>query len=112
MRFIHRQNPGSGSTARDAPVAVAVARGHADAGFGLRAEAAKHKLSFVPLAVERYFIACPKSLQRSGSLAAFLDVLRSRAFSAQVERLPGYDPSEAGKRHALDAALTWVEAAR
>ncbi|HYD55628.1 MAG TPA: substrate-binding domain-containing protein [Burkholderiales bacterium] len=112
VRFIHRQNSGSAGTGRDAPVAVAVARGHADAGFGLRAEAAEHKLSFVPLAVERYFIACPKSLQRSASLLALLEILRSAAFRAQVERLPGYDASEAGKRHALDAALTWVEAAR
>lgn len=104
VRFIHRQHG-----MEDASVASAVAAGRADAGFGLRADATRFRLAFVPLAVERYFIACQKSALRSASLHALLEVLRSDEFAAHVARLPGYDASQAGKRHALDAALTWVE---
>jgi molybdate transport repressor ModE-like protein len=104
VRFIHRQHG-----AQNASVAEAVAAKRADAGFGLRAEAAHLGLAFVPLAVERYFIACPKSAWRGPGLQALLAVLRSGEFAAQVKRLPGYDASQAGKRRALDDALTWVE---
>lgn len=112
VRFIHRQNPGSGGTAREPSVAESVARGRADAGFGLRAEAAAHKLSFVPLAVERYFIACAKGNLQAAGVQALLETLSSRAFSAAVARLPGYSGEQAGRRHPIDAALTWVEQAR
>jgi molybdate-binding protein len=93
-------------------VASEVAEGRADAGFGLRADATRFKLSFVPLAMERYFIASSKASLRSPSVAALLEVLKSAKFAAHVKRLPGYDASHAGKRHALDAALTWVERPR
>lgn len=111
VRFIHRQNPGADAR-RELPVAAAVARGRADAGFGLRAEAASHKLAFVPLAVERYFLACPKAALHSRPVEALLDALRSRAFAARVTRLPGYAADGAGRRYPIDAALTWVEQAR
>ncbi len=106
VRFIHRQNPSEPS------VAAAVARGQADAGFGLRAEAARQKLSFVPLSVERYFLACPKSTVQTAAVAPLLALLRSAAFAAEVARLPGYAADEPGRRHPLDGALTWVEERR
>jgi molybdate transport repressor ModE-like protein len=112
VRFIHRQNPGDGSAGRGLSVAEAVARGHADAGFGLRAEAAGQKLSFVPLAVERYFIACPKAALHAPAVRAFLETLEGGAFAAGVARLPGYSADQAGRRYPIDAALTWVEQAR
>lgn len=104
VRFIHRQHG-----MEDSSVAAAVAAKRADAGFGLRADATRFRLAFVPLAVERYFIACQKSAGRSAGLQALLEVLKSREFAAQVARLPGYDASHAGEGHALDAALTWVQ---
>ena len=61
VRFINRQ--------MNVSVAAAVADGRADAGFGLRAEATRLKLAFVPLAVERYFFACAKSALRGAALA-------------------------------------------
>jgi molybdate transport repressor ModE-like protein len=106
VRFIHRQNP---ATRGEPSVSAAVASGSADAGFGLRAEAARQKLAFVPLAIERYFIACPKTALRAPAVLALLGVLRSAEFAGEAARLPGYDASGAGRRHALDAALTWVE---
>ena len=63
----------------------------------------------MPLAVERYFIACARSALRGAGMQAMLEVMRSREFAARVASLPGYDASHAGKKEALDAALTWVE---
>jgi molybdate transport repressor ModE-like protein len=114
VRFIHRQ---SGPRLRGAEragesVAAVVASGRADAGFGLRAEATDFKLGFVPLATERYFLACASAALRSPSLKALLDVLTSTEFAERVARLPGYDASRAGKREALGTALAWVEPPR
>lgn len=108
VRFIHRQAGGG----REASVASEVAAGRADAGFGLRADATSFKLSFVPLAIERYFIAAAKPAMRSPSVLALLELLRGARFAALVRSLPGYDAAHAGKRRALDAALTWVERPR
>jgi putative molybdopterin biosynthesis protein len=108
VRFIHRQNPSAGG-GKEASVAADVARGRADAGFGLRAEASRHKLSFVPLSVERYFIACPKSALHGAGVGALMDILKGPELAAAVARLPGYSADQAGERHPLDTALTWVE---
>jgi molybdate transport repressor ModE-like protein len=105
VRFIHRQHAAG---ADEPPVASAVAARRADAGFGLRAEATRLQLAFVPLAVERYFIACQKSALRGAALHALLETLASTEFAGEVAALPGYDAAHAGRRHALDAALTWV----
>jgi molybdate-binding protein len=106
VRFIHRQS--RSADGKEASVAEAVAAGRADAGFGLRADATRHKLAFTPLAIERYFFACAKAALRGAAMKALLDALKSPAFAARVSRLPGYDASQTGRREALDAALTWV----
>src|SRR5687767_2067078 len=104
VRFINRQV--------DTSVAAAVADGRADAGFGLRAEATRLKLAFVPLAHERYFFACAKSALRGRPVKSVLQFLQGARFAAAAARLPGYDASRAGQLEPLDAALTWVERAR
>jgi putative molybdopterin biosynthesis protein len=114
VRFIHHQS-GSGSrgaTQMDLSVAAAVAEGRADAGFGLRAEATRFKLAFVPLAAERYFFACAKSALRGPALKTLLEVLGGPRFASSVKRLPGYDGSQSAQLEPLDAALTWVEQSR
>lgn len=106
VRFIHRQSrTGDGE---EPSVAEAVAAGRADAGFGLRADATRHKLAFTPLAIERYFFACTRAALRTAALKALLETLKHPDFAGRVARLPGYDASQAGRREALDAALTWV----
>jgi len=105
VRFINRQHA---SGTEVASVASAVAARRADAGFGLRAEATGLRLAFVPLAVERYFIACHKAALRTAGVHALIEVLKGGDFATHVARLPGYDASQAGRRHTLDAALTWV----
>jgi molybdate-binding protein len=104
VRFINRHV--------DTSVAAAVADGRADAGFGLRAEATRFKLAFVPLAIERYFFACAKSALRGSALKTLLEILHGAPFSAAAAHLPGYDASRSGQLEPLDAALTWVERPR
>lgn len=104
VRFINRH--------MDVSVADAVADGRADAGFGLRAEATRLKLAFVPLAIERYFFACAKPALRGAPLKVLLEVLKGERFAAGVRRLPGYDSSQSAQLEVLDAALTWVEKTR
>jgi molybdate transport repressor ModE-like protein len=106
VRFIHRQSRGADGD--ELSVAEAVAAGRADAGFGLRADATRHKLAFTLLATERYFFACAKAALRGVAAKALLGALQSPAFMTRAARLPGYDASQAGRREALDAALTWV----
>src|SRR5687768_199004 len=89
VRFINRQ--------MDVSVATAVADGRADAGFGLRAEATRLKLAFVPLAHERYFFACAKSALRGRAVKGVLQFLQSARFASAADRLPGYDASRAGQ---------------
>lgn len=104
VRFINRHV--------DTSVAAAVADGRADAGFGLRAEAARFKLTFVPLAVERYFFAAARSAVRGSGVKALRETLQGDRFAAVVSRLPGYDATRSGELEPLDAALTWVERPR
>jgi len=111
VRFIHRQSAGeAGVPGREEhSVAAAVAEGRADAGFGLRADATRFKLEFVPLAVERYFLAASRAAARgSPAVRILLDTLKGGEFGQLVARLPGYDAAKAGKREDLDAALNWV----
>jgi len=114
VRFIHRQSGsgGRGAPRADESVAAAVSDGRADAGFGLRADATRYKLAFVPLAMERYFFACAKSALRGPALKTLLEVLGSPRFASSVKRLPGYDSSQSAQVEPLDAALTWVEQPR
>jgi putative molybdopterin biosynthesis protein len=112
LRFLNRP-PGAGPHDNvDLAVAQAVAQGRAEAGFGLRAAAARHALEFVPLATERYYLALEKRSFRDASVNLLLTAMRSRAFLQGASKLPGYDASNAGSREALGAALAWLRPAR
>ena len=110
VRFLNR--PAGAHDDVDLAVAAAVAAGRADAGFGLRAAAARYSLEFVPLATERYYLACARRSLREAPFQALLAVLRSREFATQVAGLPGYDLAMAGTRETLTAALAWLDAPR
>ena len=114
VRFIHRQNVSDPASReeRDWSVAAAVAQGRADAAFGLRPDAVRFNLDFVPLAVERYFLTCSRSAARTTPVRILLEALRSPEFGQRVARLPGYNAGKAGMREPLDAALNWVNRAR
>ncbi len=110
VRFVNRQSGGGASRrSGEDSVAAAVAEGHADAAFGLRADANRYRLDFVPLAVERYFLAIARSSLQSDAMQCLLDVLKGREFAQRVGHLPGYAATKAGVRAELDAALKWVK---
>jgi putative molybdopterin biosynthesis protein len=112
LRFLNRP-PGAGPHDNvDLAVAAAVADGRAEAGFGLRAAAARHSLEFVPLATERYYLALEKRAFRDAPVNLLLTAMRSRQFLQGAAQLPGYDASNAGRREALTAALAWLKQPR
>lgn len=112
LRFLNRP-PGAGPHGNvDLAVAAAVADGRAEAGFGLRAAAARFSLEFVPLATERYYLALQRRTFREASLQLLLEAMRSREFAQGAALLPGYDASNAGRREALTAALAWLKQPR
>lgn len=112
LRFLNRP-PGAGAHDNvDLAVAAAVADGRAEAGFGLRAAAARYSLEFVPLATERYYLALQRRSFREAPLQLLLAAMRSRDFMQGAAQLPGYDASSAGTREALTAALAWLKQPR
>lgn len=115
VRFINRSPGRVGESERanaDLLVAEEVAEGRADAGFGLRAAAARYGLDFVPLATERYFLAASRVTLRGAGFQALRHALRSAEFAESVAALPGYDASEAGASESIAAALSWLGHAR
>jgi putative molybdopterin biosynthesis protein len=109
VRFLNRPSGVKAHEDVDLAVASMVAEGRADAGFGLRAAAARYSLDFVPLATERYYLACTKRALRESALQALLGAMRGAEFREAVARLPGYDARMAGTRETLTAALGWLE---
>jgi putative molybdopterin biosynthesis protein len=77
-------------------VAATVATGHADAGFGIQAAAAQYQLGFIPIATERYGLACTHAVSESPAYGKMLALLRSRSFRTRASALPGYDVSASG----------------
>ncbi|MBI4194600.1 MAG: helix-turn-helix transcriptional regulator [Betaproteobacteria bacterium] len=73
-----------------AAVAATVASGMADVGFGIEAAARQHRLEFVPVASERYFLAARASVLARPGPAVFLAALRSGMLGAVLQELPGY----------------------
>jgi putative molybdopterin biosynthesis protein len=112
LRFLNRPPGGGPHDDVDLGVAAAVADGRAEAGFGLRAAAARYGLDFVPLATERYYLALQRRTFREAPLQLLLAAMRSREFMHAAAQLPGYDASNAGSREALSAALAWLKQPR
>jgi len=112
LRFLNRP-PGVGPYDDvDIAVAAAVAEGRAEAGFGLRAAAARYGLDFVPLATERYYLALQRRSLSEAPVQLLLATLRGRDFQQRAAQLPGYDASNAGNREALNSALAWLKQPR
>ena len=80
-------------------VAAIVASGAADAGFGIKAAAAKLGLDFIPVVRERYLFAIRREALLSPAIAGILEVVRSAEFKKGIKSLSGYDASEAGTTH-------------
>jgi excisionase family DNA binding protein len=78
-------------------VAAAVAEGRAQAGFGIRAEAAARGLGFVPLVRERFDLVMARRDYFEPPVQALLAFARSPAFAARAARMGGYDIAETGR---------------
>jgi molybdate transport repressor ModE-like protein len=79
-----------------AAVAAFVASGMADVGVAVEVPARRFDLEFLPLTTERYDFLCDANALADPSVAAMVDILGSDAYRAAVDRLPGYEASEAG----------------
>ncbi len=84
-------------------VAATVASGGADAGFGLRAAAAEHRLAFIPLVRERYFLAVRAKAVEKTAVTRLIQALRSPVFIRIARGFPGYRADAAGSIVGLDA---------
>jgi molybdate transport repressor ModE-like protein len=80
-----------------AAIAAYILCGRADAGLGVETAARQFNLDFIPLLSERYFLICEKMLMQDPALKPIRDLLSGKEFQIDINRLAGYDGSEAGK---------------
>ena len=88
-----------------AAVAAYVASGMADVGFGVETPARQFKLDFVPIQTERYFLLCDERSLETPDVQKTLAIVRSEAFRAAVDQLPGYQATDAGAVLGLQQAF-------
>jgi molybdate transport repressor ModE-like protein len=77
-----------------AAVAAYVASGMADVGLGVETPARQFNLDFVPIQTERYFLLCEARSLELPAVQELLAIIRSDAFKATVQALPGYQANE------------------
>ena len=90
-----------------AAVAQAVASGQADVGLGIKASARALGLDFVPLAEERYHLACLKSALDTPAVDALLTLMQGEAWKQKLSRLAGYQPAQSGEVLSMRQVLPW-----
>jgi excisionase family DNA binding protein len=80
-------------------VALAVAEGRAEAGFGIAAVARQYRLGFVPLVEERYDLLVWRAAYFESPFQKLLAFTRKERFNARAAELGGYDVSHLGEVH-------------
>lgn len=78
-------------------VAAAVLSGTADVGFGIRAEALRAGLGFVPLIRERFDLVMHRREAFEPPMQALLAFARTPLFAARAARMGGYAVTETGR---------------
>lgn len=78
-------------------VACRVANGQADVGVGVKAEAQRLGLDFIPLFQERYDLVCLAKTTKTPIWQELLEVLKSPGFIQAIQQHKGYDTSLTGK---------------
>ncbi|MPZ42457.1 MAG: LysR family transcriptional regulator [Betaproteobacteria bacterium] len=73
-----------------AAVAAFVASGMADVAFGVEPAARQFKLEFLPMAKERYMLACKNSSLHRGAIQELIALLKGPEFLEMVGPVPGY----------------------
>jgi putative molybdopterin biosynthesis protein len=87
--------------------AETVASGAADAAFGIEAAARARGLGFVPLAQEQYFLVTLQHALDQPQVQTLLELLRSDAWRAQLNAVPGYAAQGSGEVLSLRRVLPW-----
>lgn len=80
-----------------AAVAAFVASHMADVGIAVEPAARQFRLDFVPLATERYMLACDRRTLERAAAADMVELLRGAAYAAAVGTAPGYSLDDPGK---------------
>ena len=88
-------------------VAHAIASGAADAGLGIEVAARAQGLDFVPLLEESYHLVCLKSALNDPAIQALMQLLKSAAWQARLDALPGYRAWHSGEVQSLRRVLPW-----
>ena len=88
-----------------AAVAATIASGMADAGFGIEAAARQHALDFIPLAMERYFLAARVATLARADVGTLLEEMKQPTFLKRVTALPGYEEQGMGEIVSVREAL-------
>lgn len=78
-------------------VAAQIASGTADAGMGILSAARLYDLDFLPVCVEQYDLLIPDYAWGTPAAEALLEVLKSPAFQARLEKLGGYTIHQPGR---------------
>jgi len=79
-------------------VAQAIAMGAADAGIAIRSAAAAFGLGFIPLAVERFDLAIPRTLATDARVERLVYMLGGRTFRRELDTVGGYITHESGQQ--------------
>jgi putative molybdopterin biosynthesis protein len=90
-----------------AAVATAVASGQADTGLAIESAALAAGLGFVPLASERYWLACLKSALDSPAVLALRQMLQDTEWQKTLQDMPGYQLNGTGQVQSLSQELPW-----
>ena len=93
-------------------VAEAVAAGAADVGMGIELAARARGLGFVPLAHERYHLACLKASLDQPATVALRNLLQTPDWQTRMATLSGYAPWHCGEVLAMSSVLPWWQFAR
>jgi putative molybdopterin biosynthesis protein len=95
-----------------AAVAATIASGMADAGFGIEAAARQQGLDFVPLAMERYYLAARAATLARPAAQALLAALKAAAYQKRIRALPGYGTDGMGEAVSVREVLRTDSAIR
>lgn len=77
-------------------VAAAIRSGDADCGLGVYSAAKMMNLDFIPICNEEYDLAIPYEYLELDIIKGLLEVMKSREFLKEIEKLGGYEYSDIG----------------
>jgi putative molybdopterin biosynthesis protein len=78
-------------------VALAIFRGSADVGMGIRAAAKVLDLDFIPVANERFDLIIPNEYYSTEAVSALCQTLGSDEFKSTITQMGGYETYDTGK---------------